>query len=173
MLHVPWLDEYDSLFFPTDAGERSVGAHLTSPVRDTTEGLLYSESVADAAWPRASSALRCLNPLHDAACRACAPPPTSDTESSFELLPGSDRPGAAVRSGERRLRTLLACTQEWASASQREILAVSLEASSAVADDAERLVRALRTKNTALLRKRDMLVRRGVAWPVRARAAPR
>ena len=128
---------------------------LADAVTAVTADALVSGALVGELAPRP---LRCLDATHAPECVACAPPPPSGDERSYELLRD-----VAGRPGERRARALLALTPEWASSAERELLATAAEADSAAAH----LVRALRHKDVSQLRKRDVFAL-ARAWGLRA-----
>ena len=93
--------------------------------------------------------LRCLDAVHLPACQACSPPPLAADEATTELF------ASGGKTGEKRLRSLLTRTSEWASAAARDEAArvVVAERGSAAEYSAE----ALRRRLSAQLRKCDLL----------------
>lgn len=90
---------------------------------------------------------RCLDGTHAQPCTACAPAPSEEEEEAFELRADA----AGQRTGERRLRSLVSRTPEWCSLEER------LRVAGLCASRRPRLAAALRSRQSAELRKGDLL----------------
>ena len=91
--------------------------------------------------------LRCLDATHPRDCAVCTPAPTQSEEAAYELA----CPSSAKPSAEKRLRSLLAHTPEWASSEERLRLAAEVE------ELQPELAHSLRARLCSQLRKADLI----------------
>ena len=94
----------------------------------------------------APPAFRCLDAHHPSSCTRCTPPPSSAEAARYELV---GDPGA--RNGEKKLRSLLTRTAEWASSDARSAAAELVE------ESLPRLASSLRARTSSSLSKELLL----------------
>jgi hypothetical protein len=144
-----------------DAGADADDAALDDLLTDDLLSALAPEDgwASDAPWAAAVPALlpraRCLDGTHRVggagACGVCVPPPAAGEEHLYEL-----RGQGASKNGEKRLRSQVSRTAEWACVEAREAAAAAAAGACGGAQGA-RLGAALRERRSSSLRKDDLL----------------
>ena len=107
-------------------------------------------------WSPPPRPLRCVDPAHAADCARCSAPPHPRDASRYELVGDPGR-----KNGEKKLRSALTRTPEWASSDARDAAADALR------PVLPRLAEALHARASYMLSKQLLLAPRLGSWALR------